>query len=447
MALPEWNKVFTWSDGPDLGLIHWAGTDGVNIYFLWRPVVIGTAGNYFVYKYDVEAQTVTEMVSRNDLEADGYYYEFYNDMYSVDMFRGTLYLTLYYDAILGGALDEPHFAIFAIPSPQRWYTVYDEDITGQTFDEPRMFANDNYIAITRGIMGGVHSSSGLSWASSSGVNPAKGWNYGLDYDHQGIHMIVNRTVYKFTAGTWSIIYGPVAPLSPGEELWNIGPANFWTREDAGEYTTDYVSFPTPSSQDVIAIGRNLPYHVVLSTSDSRTFYMLNPPTSWVSDSELEGSDTVSTSNDKRPRMIRLNSGLTYLICVSAGATGSYPKWSFWRRSVSYAPTPTAHGAGSGASIPGLHTGIANFSSLQPEQSLTHVRKLNQFGATPYQRNFQVSATDGNIYLGNQIGADNQQVGRLRPPYIGSDSSLDADEDLTDSISADDIYGVDLTDVI
>lgn len=442
MALPEWNKVFTWSDGPDLGLIHWAGTDGINIYFLWRPATLGTAGNYSVYKYDVEAQTVTELVSRNDLEADGYYYEFYNNMFSVDLFQGYLYLTLYYDAVLGGFLDEPHLVVFYIAGPGRWQPVYDVDITGETFDEPRMYANSDYIAITAGAMGGIHSVSGLGWADSTGVNPAQGWNYGLDYDNQGIYYAVSGTTYTFNGGVWSVHYGPVGALADGYELWNIGPTKFWTREDAGTYTEDYSTWYHPSSRRVMAIGRNLPYQVTLKTDD-RTFGRITGTTTWTDDSELEGSDTISTSNDKRPRMIRLNNGHTYLICVSSGATGSHPKWSFWRRSVSYASTPAAHG---GVEESGLYTASADFSNLGSSSKLKKVREISQFGKFPYQRNFQVSTND-NVYLGNRIGAADQQVGRLQPPYTGPDSSLDATEDLTDSISDDDIYGVDLTDVI
>ncbi len=97
---------------------------------------------------------------------------------------------------------------------------------------------------------------------------------------------------------------------------------------------------------------------------------------------------------------------------------------------------------------GLYTAQADFSDINGgTYQLVRVRHITQFGSLQYQKNFQVGSTDENVYIGNYIGANDNMVGRLAPPYVGDDNELTVDEDLTDSLSTDAVTGVDHTNAI
>lgn len=249
---------------------------------------------------------------------------------------------------------------------------------------------------------------------------------------------------RWSGSSWFIIDSSYT----GALAFTYGPSHYWSLYPSsiapaskGTWTDDFSTFTAVAGSQSVLGGRmlNMPWEVGQDALGNYFRYnsTINEWVSWCT-----GPAHVPGSNDPFV-MWKADDGGMYLIYA--------PFANDWRVAKLTAGTCMDYGgsnwAGVGEFESGLHTASVDFANLRTEHALNQVRDLNQFGATPYQRNFQISAIDASIYLGNQIGADNQQVGRLQPPYTGTSSSLDADEDLTDSISADDVHGVDLTDAI
>ncbi len=235
-------------------------------------------------------------------------------------------------------------------------------------------------------------------------------------------------------GALAFVYGP-------SHYWSVPPSPV-APASKGTWTDDFSTFTAVVGAQSVLGGRslNMPWEVGQDAIGNYFRYnsTINEWVSWCT-----GPAHQPGSSDPFI-MWKADDGDMYLIY--APGTGD---WRVAKLTAGTCLNPPRLGwdTSEGGGLTGLHTASVDFANLRTEHALNQVRELNQFGATPYQRNFQISATDDSIYLGNQIGADNQQVGRLQPPYTGTSSSLDADEDLTDSISTDDIHGVDLTDAI
>lgn len=438
------------------GLIKQCVTDGDDLYFIY------SVSSDDIYKYDVNLNTHSLFVDGSSIFSAHTSVKQLN----LQVFRGNLYAGF----ITSDAHPLPYCTIYRINSDgsaTQVNNVFPRSVhnspggSGIDADYFELFATENFLVgayLERRNFPGPppqpaeylsqHSPDGSSWTNSTNsfsdlVEINTTWVHGntKDYRSLGIHATVplgaQFVTLAWNAGVWTKVEGPSS-----RTLFETGFTYYWTADDLGEYTADWSVFQSPTSQQGSIVGLNMPW-AVSQNVDATTIKRLDPdnlPIGLIIDSTMATDGfAIGSQTD---HMIRANDGNVYLLMIASGAT--YPTWSIWKRSNPLTATP---GAWKGSTSSGLHIANANFTTLQYESALVKVRSINQFSATPFQRNFQVSATDGSVYMGNQIGASTEQVARLQPPYTGTESTLDAAEDLTDSISSDDIHGVDLTDAI
>lgn len=429
------------------------GTTGDKFYFVSR-----TGGNK-IYEYDPITNTETMVIQQSTLTAikpnsdvpctwaafastpiglGGFLYFMSNDtvldkVYIWRFTPGTAALVVEYEITVpsGGSFGTP--LLWASTFKGIVFT-YGHDPGGYaTFFKPSVSAGFRQASAISGL-GGVVDINGQS------NNPDTRYPepfYTTATQTAVVHLL------RWTGSSWL----DVDPSYTGDPTILYGPSHYWSifpgiPASKGTWTDDFSTFTAVIGAQSILGGRflNMPWEVGHDAIGNYYRYnsSINEWVSWCT------GPVHAPGNADQFIMWKADDGDMYLIYA--------PFLDDWRVAKLTAGTclnPPRSGwdTSEGDSLPGLHTASVNFASLSTDQLLSHVRELNQFGATPYQRNFQVSATDASIYLGNQIGADNQQVGRLQPPYIGPSSSLDDDEDLTDSISSDDVLGVDLTDAI
>lgn len=103
----------------------------------------------------------------------------------------------------------------------------------------------------------------------------------------------------------------------------------------------------------------------------------------------------------------------------------------------------------------MYTARTNFTDFVTDtlpwgSVLEATRILQKFGGySSFQRNFQISLTTKDIWLGNALPTTTStRVLRLQEPYTGEDNEVAAAEDVSDNIDMDkQSRGVDLTDAI